>query len=323
MSSHDIPDWLTDRIFKAKEAGFQHACLTCGRGLSEAEAKGVVGHRHDPPPGPTTAPAPVRWPQRLTVFLNDPQDEDEEVRKWVQERGLDPDSGPGRAITMVGYEHRVTYEVHQDGRCIPVDLDSSPIVREHLGLVLAEVLAERVRQDAEWGGPTHDAEHTPDEWFAFIQKQAMRGAASAAKSAEHRLAQPRDYLVKIAALALAALENRRGPAFGHAARADRVALKASLPAAGDGTDGGQVVPEEERPLCRLEYKVPAHLISFERSAHGHEPDHRRFRSRMRVLAGDEAVTFPIPDDIFEKVAEGVHKHQPSGWRVGIVLEAMP
>lgn len=62
--------------------------------------------------------------------------------------------------------------------------------------VLAEVVAERDRQDAKWGGPEHDDTHHAFEFFGFISERC-------ALSSLH----VRRRLVEIAALAVAALES--------------------------------------------------------------------------------------------------------------------
>lgn len=66
------------------------------------------------------------------------------------------------------------------------------------------ILAERLDQAREWGGADHDDLHVPTEWVAFILKQLSR----AADCAEPGSRDFRARLVKIAALALAALESQ-------------------------------------------------------------------------------------------------------------------
>lgn len=71
-------------------------------------------------------------------------------------------------------------------------------------LILGEISAERQRQDEQWGGPTHDDSHELFEWGEFIRKQN-----NAAISCSHT---PREFearMVKVAALALAAIEASR------------------------------------------------------------------------------------------------------------------
>lgn len=60
-----------------------------------------------------------------------------------------------------------------------------------------ELRSERYRQDGKWGGPDHDDEHPSEEWFELIETQVSR-----AKSDNDY----RGHLVKIGALAIAALE---------------------------------------------------------------------------------------------------------------------
>lgn len=64
--------------------------------------------------------------------------------------------------------------------------------------IFRDVKAERARQDAQWGGPAHDDEHELADWLSYIEQQA--GAA-------YRNDAPRERLVKIAALAVAAIES--------------------------------------------------------------------------------------------------------------------
>jgi len=62
------------------------------------------------------------------------------------------------------------------------------------GRVLDEVRAERDRQDAKWGGPAHDDEHSMGDFMRFIQQRA--GPCPSRKA-----------LIQIAALAVAATES--------------------------------------------------------------------------------------------------------------------
>lgn len=69
---------------------------------------------------------------------------------------------------------------------------------------LADIEKERADQDAKWGGPDHDDTHTPSDWLDYLFKHSQM--ASRAKS------DPSEYerqLVRIAALAIAALESHR------------------------------------------------------------------------------------------------------------------
>ena len=63
-----------------------------------------------------------------------------------------------------------------------------------------DVMAERNRQDAQWGGPEHDDCHSPGEWLQYIDHQ--KSLALKKDDAEYR-----SRMVKIAALALAAIDS--------------------------------------------------------------------------------------------------------------------
>lgn len=69
-----------------------------------------------------------------------------------------------------------------------------------------EIQAERDRQDAQWGGPEHDAYHDQQDWLAYIQKQWGRALDASVYSSVDALVDYRARLVKIAALAVAALQ---------------------------------------------------------------------------------------------------------------------
>lgn len=62
-----------------------------------------------------------------------------------------------------------------------------------------DIEAERVRQDAQWGGASHDDGHPMLDWLDFIDHQITR-----ARGLPHQI---RDRLVKIAALAVAGIES--------------------------------------------------------------------------------------------------------------------
>jgi hypothetical protein len=69
-------------------------------------------------------------------------------------------------------------------------------------LVLTEVADERIAQDREWGGATHDDTHSPSEWVGYITK-----FAGVALSDDYQFGVTfRQALVKVAALAVAAIE---------------------------------------------------------------------------------------------------------------------
>ncbi len=65
---------------------------------------------------------------------------------------------------------------------------------------IIDVLAEREHQDAQWGGEAHDDTHLKDDWLHFIRKQLDHAFHVGTPGV-------RDRLVKIAALAVAAIES--------------------------------------------------------------------------------------------------------------------
>lgn len=69
--------------------------------------------------------------------------------------------------------------------------------------IFDEITAERANQDAEWGGPRHDDQHSLDDWCRYIDKQTTE----AENAGETDLAGARERFVKVAALAVAAIES--------------------------------------------------------------------------------------------------------------------
>ena len=63
--------------------------------------------------------------------------------------------------------------------------------------VIAQVIQERRMQDRQWGGAAHDDQHSNFDWFRFIDYQWGQ------MNNENR----RERLIKIAALAVAAVES--------------------------------------------------------------------------------------------------------------------
>jgi hypothetical protein len=68
--------------------------------------------------------------------------------------------------------------------------------------VYDEIKTERAAQDVKWGGPLHDDTHTPDHWVNFVIEHAED-----AISDEHHLSAYRKEMVRVAALAVAAIES--------------------------------------------------------------------------------------------------------------------
>lgn len=66
---------------------------------------------------------------------------------------------------------------------------------------ILSILEEREAQDKQWGGPTHDDEHFPADWFHFINRQLGKLALPVKDVTSFRRG-----LVKIGALAVAAIE---------------------------------------------------------------------------------------------------------------------
>jgi len=69
--------------------------------------------------------------------------------------------------------------------------------------VFQDILAERIAQDEQWGGPEHDDNHAFHEWITFIRKQLTECNRTTARRAGFR-----KYMIRVAALAIAAIESQ-------------------------------------------------------------------------------------------------------------------
>lgn len=67
--------------------------------------------------------------------------------------------------------------------------------------IFEEIKAERAVQDAKWGGPEHDDQHTNFDWLAYIVKHLGRAVQWPFDPAIFKR-----QLVIVAALAVAAIE---------------------------------------------------------------------------------------------------------------------
>ena len=73
--------------------------------------------------------------------------------------------------------------------------------------VLAEVAAERARQDEKWGGAAHDDTRTTTEFAQMIQDFAGWARANFCMGGEQGRVNARRRLMQVAALAVAAVES--------------------------------------------------------------------------------------------------------------------
>jgi len=66
--------------------------------------------------------------------------------------------------------------------------------------IIEEIRVERAAQDAQWGGPEHDDEHSMEEFGGFILRQLNLCNGGRGHDVRERF-------IKIAALAMAAVES--------------------------------------------------------------------------------------------------------------------
>lgn len=79
--------------------------------------------------------------------------------------------------------------------------------RERTALVLAEVAGERDRQDRKWGGPTHDDTHSPGDWCRYLHEHLARAEQAVAGEPVREFDDFRQQMLRVAGLAVAALES--------------------------------------------------------------------------------------------------------------------
>lgn len=149
----------------------------------------------------------------------------ERMRAALQQAGytrvLDSDDWRPSVNHEMGALHRRVFVLEHGCLSAQLALDAAPrtpdsvLALAHLANALAErdarpprapshtvyddVVAERARQDAQWGGPAHDDENIGSDWYDYRQKFERRARTNAARR--------RDALVKLAALAVAQIES--------------------------------------------------------------------------------------------------------------------
>ena len=79
--------------------------------------------------------------------------------------------------------------------------------RTFTGRVVAEVMAERDRQDRKWGGPTHDRVHSEADWCRYVREHEIRAESALAGEPIREGDDWRTQMVRIAPLAVAAIES--------------------------------------------------------------------------------------------------------------------
>lgn len=70
--------------------------------------------------------------------------------------------------------------------------------------IWSDIERERDRQDAQWGGPDHDAQHDAFDWCNYVHKQL--GLINTEATVDRGAHTFRARMVKVAALAIASIE---------------------------------------------------------------------------------------------------------------------
>lgn len=96
----------------------------------------------------------------------------------------------------------------------------------------AEISAERQRQDLEHGGPEHDDGHTQDEWSWMISDHNQRALQNGGREF-------RKQMVRVAALAIAAVEAHDREARRRGSLPDATGDCSPLGLIGDDSPGGE------------------------------------------------------------------------------------
>jgi hypothetical protein len=73
-------------------------------------------------------------------------------------------------------------------------------------IIIGQVITERKRQDMQWGGPEHDDTHSLFDWDDYIEHQ-LNKILFLEEGSVDREKVARDALIKVAALAVAAVES--------------------------------------------------------------------------------------------------------------------
>jgi hypothetical protein len=92
----------------------------------------------------------------------------------------------------------LTWDPVQDSNCHVLAWNFN--LPDTVSKAVHDVMKERHRQDAKWGGPEHDDEHTQKEFETFIEDRLDYGLNVKRKPYRQRM-------VEVAALAIAALES--------------------------------------------------------------------------------------------------------------------
>lgn len=70
--------------------------------------------------------------------------------------------------------------------------------------LIQELCDERERQDAQWGGPIHDDQHSAAEWVALATRQLGLAVDDGTGQGQERF---RRQMLRVAALCMAAIES--------------------------------------------------------------------------------------------------------------------
>lgn len=139
------------------------------------------------------------------------EDEGQDLLWLDVENGAVIDGGPYHGHLFNGRQLAPRRKLEAGGRIFFADGHAIryPIVRIETLLddpVLEAILAERIRQNRQWGGPAHDDGHAPQDWTHLLTDHAARLGHWAVEGNFVAAADYRQRLVKIAALAVAAIQ---------------------------------------------------------------------------------------------------------------------
>lgn len=122
------------------------------------------------------------------------------------------DFKPGAEVILTSAFAHVLAEPDDNTQTLMLKVDAASIADRFTGVekIVVDVMAERDRQDQQWGGPGHDDTHSGDQWLGYIAHQLARAHHETMSDDATQVVDPEGYrqrLVKAAALAFAAIES--------------------------------------------------------------------------------------------------------------------
>lgn len=109
----------------------------------------------------------------------------------------------GYRVEIINYDREAEQAIPQE---MPDDVFEAMMTEMAFTLspVYQDIEDERERQDAQWGGPEHDDQHSYWDWLDYIERQSVRCQTA---GLARNIPEMRARLIKIAALSVAAVQS--------------------------------------------------------------------------------------------------------------------